>query len=99
MHAWILQDYENRVWVKEIIMYIEPWAEDCFPYPEDFVNAGKIIIFCPSQLSENVMSVPVYNRKSRCFKSLQITLGRQFPMPRELEFNMIRSYVESMVPL
>ncbi|KAM0046278.1 putative F-box associated interaction domain-containing protein [Helianthus debilis subsp. tardiflorus] len=27
MLIWILQDYENRVWVKEIIAFPEPWIE------------------------------------------------------------------------
>ncbi|MFS8003342.1 putative F-box domain-containing protein [Helianthus anomalus] len=97
IHVWILQDYENRVWVKEIF-HTEPLTRKYMCYPEDFVNTDEIMGF-PSKLSENVMSVPVYNRKSGCFKSLQFTLGHRFPVSRKLRFTMVRSYDESMVPL
>ncbi|KAJ0770204.1 putative F-box domain-containing protein [Helianthus annuus] len=96
LRVWMLQDYENCVWVREI--YTEPLAEVCFPYPQDFVNTDEIICR-PSKLSENVMSVPVYNKKSRCFKSLHFTLGHLFPVSRNLRFDMVKSYDESMVPL
>ncbi|KAJ0770206.1 putative F-box domain-containing protein [Helianthus annuus] len=91
LRVWMLQDYENRVWVKEICT--EPLAKECYPYPQDFVNTDEII----RRLIK--LSVPVYNKKSRCFKPLQIALGHLFPMSRELRFSMVRSYDESMVPL
>ncbi|KAJ0730533.1 putative F-box associated interaction domain-containing protein [Helianthus annuus] len=96
IHVWILQDYDKRVWVREI--YTGPLTRKYSYYPEDFVNMDEIICF-PSQLSENVMSLPVYNRKSGCFKSLQFTLGHLFPVSRNFRFYMVRSYDESMVPL
>ncbi|KAM0046280.1 putative F-box domain-containing protein [Helianthus debilis subsp. tardiflorus] len=96
IHVWILQDYDNRVWVREI--YTDPLIGKYLYYPGYFVNMDEIICF-PSQLSENVMSLPVYNRKSGCFKSLQFTLGHLFPVSRNLWFYMVRSYDESMVPL
>ncbi|KAF5818685.1 putative F-box domain-containing protein [Helianthus annuus] len=86
MHIWILQDYENRVWVKEIITFLDSWIEldgsSPFPFPLD-VNIDEVI-FCPQNRTRlsfpqvldqtgmvygDEMSVPIYNRRSRCWKS------------------------------
>ncbi|KAJ0730529.1 putative F-box domain-containing protein [Helianthus annuus] len=98
MLIWILQDYENRVWVKEIIAFPEPWIELGGPYPNDSVNMDEII-FRSGNLSEDVTSLLVYNKRSRNFKSLQFTPGHQFPFSTSSRFSLIRCYVESMLPL
>ncbi|XP_076903980.1 putative F-box protein At3g10240 [Bidens hawaiensis] len=98
MHIWILQDYENRVWVRQVINIPEPSNDQQeFPFPVASVNMDEII-FYPCKLSRNVVSVPTYNKKNRCLKSLQFTSGHQFHLPN-LKFDQIRCYVESMVPL
>ncbi|MFS7913437.1 putative F-box domain-containing protein [Helianthus anomalus] len=98
MHLWILQDYENRVWVREIITFPEPLIKLDVPFHVDYVNTDEIIL-SPSKLSGNVINVHVYNRKSRRFKSLQFTSGHQFSLSRNVQFNHIRGYVESMVSI
>ncbi|XP_076930438.1 F-box protein At5g65850-like [Bidens hawaiensis] len=97
MHIWILQDYENRVWVREIINIPQPLSQQGFSFPVASVNMDEII-FNSCNLSRNVMSVPTYNKKNRCLKSLQFTSGHQFHLSN-LNFDQIRCYVESMVPL
>ncbi|XP_076899446.1 putative F-box protein At5g62060 [Bidens hawaiensis] len=99
MHSWILQDYENRVWVREVVKYPEHMM--CCPYPIDFVNMDELILSSESKLSGDVLSVPVYNKKGRCLKSLRFTLGHQyrFLLSRTLKFMEIKCYVESMAPL
>ncbi|KAJ0770212.1 putative F-box domain-containing protein [Helianthus annuus] len=98
MHIWILQDYENHVWVKETIAFTEPWAELGYPFPRDSVNMDEII-FCSTKMSGNVTSLLVYNKISRSFKSLQFTSGHQFPFSRALRFSLAKCYVESMMTL
>ncbi|KAJ0795838.1 putative F-box associated domain, type 3 [Helianthus annuus] len=102
MNIWRVQDYENRVWVKETITFPESsWIKlDLldFPFPMGSVNMDEIVFFS-SDFSGNMISVPVYNKKSGCFKSLQFASGHQFPLSTTLQFNHIRCYVESMVSL
>ncbi|KAJ0786488.1 putative F-box associated interaction domain-containing protein [Helianthus annuus] len=98
INLWILQDYENRVWVREIITFPEPLIKLDVPFHVDYVNTDEIIL-SPSKLSGNVINVHVYNRKSRHFKSLQFTSGHQFSLSRNVQFNHIRGYVESLVSI
>ncbi|MFS7913412.1 putative F-box domain-containing protein [Helianthus anomalus] len=99
MHMWILYDYETSVWVQEFIRFPESLIKLTGPilFPLE-VNMYEII-FSTSKVSGNVMSVPIYNLKRRCFKSLEFTLGHQFPCPKTMKLNQIKYYVESMVPL
>ncbi|KAI3716812.1 hypothetical protein L1987_67980 [Smallanthus sonchifolius] len=99
MHIWILQDYENRVWVREIITFPEPWVELDYLFPIDAVNTDEIIFSSCKVFTNDVMSVPIYNRKSRCFKSLELTLGHEFICSKTLRLNQIKCYVESILPL
>ncbi|KAJ0789137.1 putative F-box domain-containing protein [Helianthus annuus] len=74
MHIWILQDYEKRVWVRETIRFPGSWKKMGRPFPWDSGNTDKIF-FSPSVLSEDLFEVPVYDMKSRCFKSIQLNLS------------------------
>ncbi|KAJ0805559.1 putative F-box domain-containing protein [Helianthus annuus] len=95
MHIWILHDYESRVWVREIITFPKSWIELGEPFPVDSVNMDQVIVFS-RKLSWNLeKSVSIYNKKSRCFKYLQLTPG----LPRTMEVDQIGCYVESLVPL
>ncbi|KAM0024024.1 putative F-box domain-containing protein [Helianthus debilis subsp. tardiflorus] len=98
MHIWVLQDYENRVWVREIIIFPESLIKLGCPIPRDSVNMDEIII-SSSNISGDVMNVLAYNRKSRCFKSVQFTPGHQLPLSRTFWIDHIRCYVERMAPL
>ncbi|KAM0024027.1 putative F-box domain-containing protein [Helianthus debilis subsp. tardiflorus] len=100
MHIWILQDYENRVWVKETITFLEPWIKLKYPlpFPTDSVNMDEIIL-SSIKFSDNMIRAGVYNKKNRCFKSLQFASGHQFSLSGTMQVDHIRCYVESMVPL
>ncbi|KAM0024021.1 putative F-box domain-containing protein [Helianthus debilis subsp. tardiflorus] len=99
IHIWTLQDYENRVWVKETITFPKSWVELGEPLPRESVNMDEVIFFV-FKFSRNIeKSVSIYNKKSICFKDLQFTLGHQIPSSTTVEVNQIGYYVESMVPL
>ncbi|XP_076918314.1 protein-tyrosine-phosphatase PTP1-like [Bidens hawaiensis] len=98
MHIWILKDFENHVWVKETITIPESWdASDC-PMPLDCTNTGEFI-FSVRKLSQNVISVPIYNMKSRCFRSVQFTLDHPLLRSQHVHFYQIKCHVESLMPL
>ncbi|KAJ0940215.1 putative F-box domain-containing protein [Helianthus annuus] len=99
MHIWILQDYENHVWVKEIITFPTSWIDLAMPYPLDSVNMDEIIFSSSKLPRNNVTSVLIYNRKSRCFRTLQFTSDHQKFCSDLLKFCDIRCYVESLLTL
>ncbi|MFS8013210.1 putative F-box associated interaction domain-containing protein [Helianthus anomalus] len=72
VHIWMLQDYEKR------IQY-----GGGGPYPFDSISMDEII-FSPTVLSENLISVPIYNMKTRCFKSIELALGHPFLSPKSV---------------
>ncbi|KAK9072078.1 hypothetical protein SSX86_008510 [Deinandra increscens subsp. villosa] len=100
LHIWTLQDYNNRVWVTKTVNFPESWMEElgCSFPPLDAVNMDEIV-FSLSKVSGNVMTVPVYNKMTGCFKSLQFSLGHQVPCSETLQLDQIRGYIESMVSL
>ncbi|KAK9064394.1 hypothetical protein SSX86_015776 [Deinandra increscens subsp. villosa] len=98
MHIWILQDYERRVWVRETITFPEPWIDLDGTSPLDSVNMDEIIFFS-TRLSRNVVNVHIYNMKSRGFRSVQLTLGQPFMCLNDVQFDQIKCYAESIVPL
>ncbi|KAJ0570202.1 putative F-box domain-containing protein [Helianthus annuus] len=97
MDIWMLQDYESCVWVKETVTFPESWIKLDGPFPLDSINTDEII-FSPSRLSRYVISVLIYNMKSRHFRSVQVTLKHPLCSER-VEFDQIKCYVESIVPL
>ncbi|KAF5805814.1 putative F-box domain-containing protein [Helianthus annuus] len=101
VHIWMLQDYEKRVWVRETVT-IPSKSQFRYgaygPYPCDSTNMDKII-FSPRVLSENLISVSIYNMKTRCFKSIELTLGHRFLSPKSVYVEQIKCYVESLIPL
>ncbi|MFS7937392.1 putative F-box domain-containing protein [Helianthus anomalus] len=101
MDIWMLQDYQNRVWVRETILFASksqiPYGARG-PYPFDSISMDEII-FSPRVLSENLISVPIYNMKTRCFKSIELTLGHRFLSPKTVCVEEIKCYVESLIPL
>ncbi|KAF5805842.1 hypothetical protein HanRHA438_Chr05g0223511 [Helianthus annuus] len=101
MDIWMLQDYQNQVWVRETIwLASKSWIRygEGDPYPSDSINMDEII-FSPRVLSENLISVPIYNMKARCFKSIELTLGHRFLSPKSVRVEEIKCYVESLIPL
>nr|XP_043615747.1 F-box protein At5g65850-like [Erigeron canadensis] len=45
LHIWMLQDYENRTWVREIVPLYVPWNSTlgCRPYPLGSTNLEEIV--------------------------------------------------------
>uniref|UniRef100_A0A251UNU8 Putative F-box domain-containing protein n=1 Tax=Helianthus annuus TaxID=4232 RepID=A0A251UNU8_HELAN len=99
VYVWILQDYENGVWVRETITFPKSWSVFGCAFPLDSANMEEII-FSLNKESKNVTSVLMYNMKSGCFKSVQLTLDNHpFLCKEHVQFQQIKGYVESMVPL
>ncbi|KAF5756433.1 putative F-box associated domain, type 3 [Helianthus annuus] len=102
VHIWMLQDYEKRVWVRGETVTLPPQSQIQYggggPYPFDSISMDEII-FSPTVLSENLISVPIYNMKTRCFKSIELTLGHRFLSPKSVHVEQIKCYVESLIPL
>ncbi|KAK9072022.1 hypothetical protein SSX86_008454 [Deinandra increscens subsp. villosa] len=96
---WILQDYDNRVWVRETVSFPESWNEFGIPFPAPVDVRMDEIIFSSREVSGNVIGLHVYNMKTRRFKLLQFTLDDQFLCSKTVSFNHIKCYVESITPL
>lgn len=86
MCIWILEDYENRVWVRKTISFSKPWIELDGPFPLDSVNTDEIV-FSPKRLSRNMIMVPIYDLKTGNFKSVKLFLGHRFLRSKTVEFN------------
>ncbi|XP_076918325.1 putative F-box protein At3g10240 [Bidens hawaiensis] len=97
INIWILQDYENHVWVKETVISPEPWGALGCPFPLDAFSTDEIIF--PMRNSRNVISALIYNMKSRCFKSVNFTLDHLLLRSQSVCFNQSKCYLESIVPL
>lgn len=98
MYIWILQDYENRVWVRKTVSFDESWVKLDSPFPLDSVSTNEIV-FSSKVLDWDMISVPIYYLTTGKFKSVKFFLGHQFFRYKFVEFNQVRSYVESMLPL
>ncbi|KAJ0789159.1 putative F-box domain-containing protein [Helianthus annuus] len=99
VYVWILQDYENGVWVRETITFPKSWSVFGCAFPLDSANMEEII-FSLNKESKNVTGVLMYNMKNGCFKSVQLTLDNHpFLCKEHVQFQQIKWYVESMVPL
>ncbi|XP_076913975.1 putative F-box protein At1g47790 [Bidens hawaiensis] len=93
---WILQDYENRVWVKETI--ILPWqycAPEDRPIPLDSLSMDEIIFSVRKY--RNMVSVPIYNMKNGRFRTVEFT--HPLPCSPLADFYQIKCYLESITPL
>ncbi|GJT92369.1 putative F-box domain-containing protein [Tanacetum coccineum] len=98
MDIWMLKDYDERVWVKETIVFGESWVDLQGPFPSDCVNVDEIL-FAPIRVSRNLIRVPIYDVKTRSFKSVKYFLGEHFLRAKTVKFNQIRRYDESILPL
>ncbi|PWA77918.1 F-box domain-containing protein [Artemisia annua] len=98
MDLWMLKDYEERVWVKETIVFGQWWTDLDAPFPLECFNVNEIA-FVPKRVSKNMIRVPVYDMKTRRFKSVKYYLGGHFLRSRTVVFHQVRSYVQSILPL
>ncbi|XP_076918324.1 putative F-box protein At1g47790 [Bidens hawaiensis] len=95
---WILQDYENRVWVKATVILPWPCGATRPSIPFDSLSMGEIIFSV--RKGANVISVPVYNMKTGRFRSIEFTdLDHLFQFLPSICFYQIKCYLESIMPL
>ncbi|XP_076918316.1 F-box protein At1g30790-like [Bidens hawaiensis] len=102
MHIWILKDYEHHVWAKETIIFIYPnfLKESGLTFQLDYGSTGEII-FAPTNFG-SVITAPIYNMKSRRFKTVSFTLDHPLPGLKDLKglrVYQIKRYLESILPL
>ena len=68
------------------------------PFHSDCVNMDEIA-FVPIRVARTLIKVPIFDVKTRSFKSVKYFVGKHFLRAKTVEFNQIRSYDESMLPL
>ncbi|XP_071711782.1 F-box protein At5g65850-like [Rutidosis leptorrhynchoides] len=98
MHLWILQDYDNRFWIRETITFPKSWVELDGPFPSGSVYRDKIM-FSPKRLSRIMMGASVYDLKTGRFEPVKFFLAHQPLRSKNVQFNTVTSYLESIVPL
>ncbi|KAK1431317.1 hypothetical protein QVD17_07774 [Tagetes erecta] len=91
--VWILKDYENRVWVREKVSFKKSWFVLDGPFMLNrFIRNDK-------RVPTNTINVPMYDVERRRIKSANFALGYQFPYPKTLRFDHVKSYTESVLPI
>ncbi|XP_076913973.1 putative F-box protein At4g38870 [Bidens hawaiensis] len=98
VYIWILKDYENHVWVKETVTIPQSWKVLGHPMLLDSVSTDEFILSVLRKV-DNVVSVPIYNMKSQCFRFVKFTLDRPKLFSQDLCFGPAKCYLESITPL
>ncbi|XP_071711643.1 putative F-box protein At1g19160 [Rutidosis leptorrhynchoides] len=96
--VWILQDYENRVWVRETVTFSDSWFLLDGPFPLNPVILRPIPL-AQRSLAKDVINVPLFDMDTRSMKSVEYVLGCQSLRSSSVRFDHVRSYVESICPL
>ncbi|XP_076906943.1 F-box protein At1g30790-like [Bidens hawaiensis] len=97
MDVWILQDYENRVWVKETVHFSEFWLMLDGPFPLNPVLLKEVIVKWWGSCV--VIIVPAYEMVTKDMEPIKYTLHHPFLHSNTVRFDHVRSYVESVFPL
>ncbi|KAK1431318.1 hypothetical protein QVD17_07775 [Tagetes erecta] len=91
MDLWILKEYENRVWVRETVDFLNHWFVLDGPFP---LNS-----FIRKVNAADTINVPMYDVEKKSMKSVDFALGYEILRPRTVRFDHVRSYTESILPL
>ncbi|KAI3783580.1 hypothetical protein L1987_42664 [Smallanthus sonchifolius] len=98
MDIWILEDYENRRWVRETVGFLKSWFVLDGPFPlNSFIRKDNR--YPNTRLSMDMIDVRMYDVERESVKSVEFTLGYQFLHPSTVRFDHVRSYTESILPL
>ncbi|GJS49277.1 hypothetical protein Tco_0599398 [Tanacetum coccineum] len=98
VRSMIAKDYEERVWVKETIVFSESWVDLDGPFPSDCVNVDEIA-FAPIRVSRNLIRVPIYDVKTRSFKSVKYFLGEHFLRAKTTKAGLCRTKGLGRIPV
>ncbi|KAL7220856.1 hypothetical protein ACSBR2_013696 [Camellia fascicularis] len=67
---WILQDYENWIWVKEKMPTLD-WVREGDPYIVSTIQTGEILLQ-PSRIAD-LLNIYYYDRNRNSFRKIKIT--------------------------
>ncbi|KAK2966934.1 hypothetical protein RJ640_002119 [Escallonia rubra] len=98
IEVWMLEDYGKQVWVKETITFQDRWTKKGTPYPMDVIYTGEVLLR-PHTISGNRMRVPLYDRKKKSFRFVEITLAPEWLSQIDVEYGCARGYAESILSL
>ncbi|CAL5394649.1 unnamed protein product [Camellia sinensis] len=96
---WILQDYENWIWVKEIMMPTLDWGREGDPYIVGAIQTGEILPQ-PSRIHD-LWNIYYYDRNRKSFRKIKITglPDSEFPDKRGRNALHVTHYVENLFSL
>nr|XP_043617572.1 putative F-box protein At3g23960 [Erigeron canadensis] len=98
IHIWFLQDYVNRVWVRETVMVPESWFDLDFFRRIQYYDVHSYVSSC-RRLSGDMVNAFILDMKTKSFKLVNFNLVYEFLHSNSVWFQQIRSYVESVLPL
>ncbi|KAM2986028.1 hypothetical protein FF2_006361 [Malus domestica] len=103
MRLWILNDYENQVWVKESFKFPIHWRELGYPLRFYTIHTGELLVQFPRLNTDQVdlacMRVHLYDMKSESFRSYGIVLPAEWTFRNNTRLKVLTSYEDSIVPL
>ncbi|KAM5567574.1 F-box protein [Rosa sericea] len=93
MMLWILEDYQNDVWVKKTIIFTSSWEKLGCPIPLGTIYTGELLLKPTLRDSANVC-VHLYNIESDSFWKCKISLPVKIGL-----WSLLTSYDESVISL
>lgn len=99
LEAWVLENYENRVWVYKTITFPNNWREWSTHYLMDTIHTGEIMLGLDRTWRADCLSVPFYDMHKQSFRFVELTLFPTCLSSFEVDFLGVRGYVESIFRL
>ncbi|KAA8532807.1 hypothetical protein F0562_033076 [Nyssa sinensis] len=94
MEMWVLEDYENRVWIAESIIFPSSCA-----FPRGTIHTGEILL-TPQRISRDGVFIPFYDMKNGSFRIVEITLFPELlSAVDDVEITCTGDYIESILAL
>ncbi|XP_004298320.1 PREDICTED: F-box protein At5g62510-like [Fragaria vesca subsp. vesca] len=91
MLMWILEDYENHVWVKKTIIFPSGWETLRCPIPVGTIHTGELLLK-PTIRDSDDICVHLYNMESDSFRKCKIGLPVKYGL-----WSLLTSYDESVI--
>ncbi|XP_068339097.1 putative F-box protein At5g52610 [Pyrus communis] len=100
MGLWILKDYENLNWVKEIIVFPR-WAVSGYAVPFCSIHTDERLLQSSGLSRQNpaCMKVILYNMKNESLRRSDIVFPDKWAYLTRTRFKLLTSYEESIEPL
>lgn len=93
MLLWILEDYQNHVWVRKTIIFTSSRDKLGYPIPMGTIHTGELL-FKPTLRDSGDVWVHLYNIERECFRKSKISLPVKLGL-----WSLPTSYDESVFSL